>query len=263
MFNIMQKALIKKEVRTVVRSRGFFIEYMLVPLIMALILPVGVVIGVAAFNIDLSDFDELFAMMAIVLPNEDVELAIISLLMNTMMPMFFLMIPPMIVTAMAAGSFTGEKERRTLETLLYTPMSLKEIFSAKVAASLYVAMFVTVISFSMMLTAVMGLTWLLLGNMYVPDVLWAIIIGFIAPAFAFLAIIIQVRISAKAKSSEEAYQRGGVIVLPLILLLVGQMSGFMFIGFFGFLIIGALLVAISLLLMRGTFKKISYESLLK
>ena len=202
-------------------------------------------------------------MLQITLGDSQPEMVMISVVMDTVMPMLFLMIPPLIVTAMAAGSFTGEKERRTLETLLYTPMSLREIFMAKVAGTLFVGMFVTIVSFLIMMVSVIGLTFATLGQWYIPDVIWLVYIGIIAPAFAFLGIIIQVRVSAKAKSSEEAYQRGGVVVLPLLLVLVSQITGFMMIGPIGFLILGAILIGIGWILMRGTFKKMSYESLLK
>ena len=49
-------------------------------------------------------------------------------------PMFFLMIPLMVSTTSAACSFVGERENSTMETLLLAPVSLRQIFCAKVAA---------------------------------------------------------------------------------------------------------------------------------
>ena len=263
MLNAMQKTLISKEVRGVVRSQGFFTNYLLVPLIMSLIIPVGIVVAIGVFGVEITDFEDMFTMLAVTIPAYGAELVVIEMVMDFMMPMLFLMIPPLIVVAMAASSFTGEKERRTLETLLYTPMNLKQIFTAKIIASWTVGMIVTLVSFVVMMGSVMGLVWLMLGEVYVPNLSWFVIIVILAPAFALFGIILQIRISAKAKSSEEAYQRGGVIVLPLVLILGSQLSGIIFIGPTGFLIMGATLIGLSWILMKVTLRKMTYERLLK
>ena len=44
-----------------------------------------------------------------------------------------------------------EKEKRTLETLLYCPLSLRKIFQAKVLASFLLSMTVSLFSFAAML----------------------------------------------------------------------------------------------------------------
>ena len=48
------------------------------------------------------------------------------------MPPFFLFVPIMASSVMAASSFVGEKEKHTLETLLYSPLSLRQLFQSKV-----------------------------------------------------------------------------------------------------------------------------------
>ena len=263
MVNKMQLALIRKEMAGVTKSRSFFLDYMLLPLIFALIFPVGGVLAVVLMDSDSSELEQLMTMMMISLPEGGEDLAIIQMLINNIMPTFFLMIPPLIVTAIAAASFTGEKERRTLETLLYTPMSLREIFSAKVIGALLVGMIVTLISFVVMIVVVAGLVWVLLSELFIPGVVWAVVLFLVTPAFAFLAIIVQVRISAKAKSSEEAFQRGGILVLPLVLLLISQFTGFLLISAWMFAVLGVVLALIAWGLMRVAFRKFTYEELLK
>jgi len=262
MVNKMQAALIRKELRGVVKTRSFFLDYLLLPLVFALILPVGAVLLVVLMDTAATEFEQIMAMMMISIPEGGEDLALIQMLINNFMPMFFLMIPPMIVTAISAASFTGEKERRTLETLLYSPMSLREVFSAKIIGALLVAMIVTLVSFVVMVVFVAILVWFLLGVIFIPDLVWVVVLFLVAPAFSFLGIIIQVRISAKAKSSEEAYQRGGVLVLPLILLMVSQFAGFIMISTWMFAVLGVILAVIGWLLMRVAFRKFTYEELL-
>lgn len=54
-------------------------------------------------------------------------------------------------SVMAASSFVGEKEKHTLETLLYSPLSLKQLFQSKILAGFLVGMMVSYISFAAMM----------------------------------------------------------------------------------------------------------------
>ena len=49
---------------------------------------------------------------------ESVELAIAGIILNYILPAFFLMISIMTASVMAASAFVGEKEKHTLVTLL-------------------------------------------------------------------------------------------------------------------------------------------------
>lgn len=262
MVNKMQAVLIRKELKGVIGSRRFFLDYLLLPLIMALVVPVGAILAIV-FMDGGAEFEQLMTIMMISIPEGQADLAAIQMLINNIMPTFFLMIPVFTATVMAAASFTGEKERRTLETLLYSPMSLREIFSAKVLGALFLGLIVTVLSFIVMMVVVAFLVWFLLGEVFIPSVMWLVIIGLVAPAFVFLGIIVQVRISAKAKSSEEAYQRGSMLVLPLVMLLISQFAGILLISTWMFVVLGVVLAVLAWVLMRVAFSKFTYEELLK
>ena len=76
---------------------------------------------------------------------------IFSLILNQIMPSFFLIIPIMTSSVMAASSFVGEKEKHTLETLLYSPLSLGRLFQSKILAGFSVGMMISYSSFAAML----------------------------------------------------------------------------------------------------------------
>ena len=59
---------------------------------------------------------------------------------------FYLVFPSVIAATAAADAFAGERERRTLETLLATPLSDRAIFGGKVAAAMIFATMVAAIS---------------------------------------------------------------------------------------------------------------------
>ena len=265
MINKKQQALIRKELRGVVLESGFFLNYLLLPLIMSLVIPVGAVLAVSLADVTatISELEFMLTGLGIYLPPGLEEMTIIGLIINNLIPTFFLMIPTIVVTVVAASSFTGEKERRTLETLLYVPLSLKEIFLAKVLTALILGLFITYVSFLIMVASVTTLVWVLLGELFIFGLTWLVILGLVAPALAFLGIVIQVAISAKAKSSEDAYQRGSVLVMPLILLLVSQVAGIILINAWLFALLGLILFLIAYVMIGRVVKNFTYEKLLK
>ena len=62
---------------------------------------------------------------------------------------FFLIIPLMASSVIASDSFAGEKERKTIEALLATPISDSELLFGKMLVSFVPSMFVTIVSFVM------------------------------------------------------------------------------------------------------------------
>ena len=62
-------------------------------------------------------------------------------------------------------------------------------------------------------------------RVFVPTKLWGVMILWVAPAVATLGLGVMVRVSARARTSQEANQLGGAVILPLIVLAVGQSSG--------------------------------------
>ena len=60
---------------------------------------------------------------------------------------FFLIVPLMVSSILAADSLVGEKERKTLEGLLYTPLTDAELYVAKALVAMLPALALTLVSF--------------------------------------------------------------------------------------------------------------------
>jgi hypothetical protein len=58
------------------------------------------------------------------------QIFVVYFLVNMMAPLF-LVTPLMVSTVVAADSFASEKERKTMDALLYTPSTDRELFVAK------------------------------------------------------------------------------------------------------------------------------------
>jgi ABC-2 type transport system permease protein len=67
-----------------------------------------------------------------------------------------------------------------------------------------------------------------MGRIFFPNMMWIGLALWVAPAIAGLGLGTTVLISARAQSFQEAYQLGGVVVLPILLLVVGQATGILY-----------------------------------
>lgn len=261
--NVKQLALIKKDIRSITSNKQVFMVMLMLPLALTIVLPSIIVFVTVLVPEATSDFQKLLNMLPVTAGEYNQEQMILGLVLNKVMPAFFLMIPVMASSVMAASSFVGEKEKHTLETLLYSPLSLKQLFQSKILAGFSVGMMVSYISFAVMLLVLEMEMLFLTGSVMMPDISWLIIMLLIAPAISIVAIAVTVRGSAKAQTIEEAQQRAVFLIFPILALVIGQFTGVILVNSGLLLGLGIVLVALDVLLMRGAARKFTYEKLLK
>jgi ABC-type Na+ efflux pump permease subunit len=140
---------------------------------------------------------------------------------------FFLIVPVMVSTVIAANSFAGEKERRTLEGLLYTPLSDAELVIGKITASFLPAVGFAWVCFGIYTGIVDLLGTPIVGQLFFPTANWWALMVLLVPTVSLLVISIVVLVSAKARGFQEANAIGGSIVLPIIGVVAAQAAGLM------------------------------------
>ncbi|MCQ4936430.1 ABC transporter permease [Anaerotignum propionicum] len=261
--NTKQLALIKKDIRGITSNKQVFMVMLIVPLALTIVLPSILVFVTALVPDAASDFQALLNMLPITEREGNQDQIILRLVLNKIMPAFFLMIPIMASSVMAASSFVGEKEKHTLETLLYSPLSLKQLFQSKILAGFSVGMMVSFISFAAMMIVLEIEMLFLTGAGIMPDISWLIVMLLIAPAISLVAIGITVRGSAKAQTIEEAQQRAVFLIFPIIALVIGQFTGVILVSTWLLLGMGVVLALLAALLMKGAVGKFTYEKLLR
>ncbi|MDD1677846.1 MAG: ABC transporter permease subunit [Methanomicrobiales archaeon] len=162
----------------------------------------------------------------------------------------FLIIPLMIASIIAAEAFVGEKERKTLEPLLYTPATDLELFVGKVLAALIPAVVFAWANFAVYTFVVNLAGWPVMHRIWFPTAVWWPMILWVAPAIALMGIAVTVLISSKVRTFMEAYQASGALVLIVVALLMGQIFGLIFLSPFVSLLVGAVLFALDALLIK-------------
>ena len=143
---------------------------------------------------------------------------------------FFLVVPLMASSVIASDSFAGEKERKTMETLFATPLSDGELFLGKVLVAFVPSMVVTVVSFLVYSTIVNMVSYVTLSRILLPNTVWILLIFGVAPEIALAGIGLTVMISTRVKGFREAQQISALLLIPILMLVFGQLSGAMLLG---------------------------------
>jgi hypothetical protein len=231
------RAVIRKDLYAVVRSKAVLIPLILVPLLMLVIMPaIMVFAGGAASSASAtagnSDIAELLAMAPEGLRSilESYECDQIWIVFSTvyMFAPLFLIIPMMVSSVIAADSFAGERERKTLEALLHTPLTNWELLLAKMLSAWLAALAVSLIGFVLYTVVVNLIGWPAMGRFFFPNLMWLALVFWVAPAAAGLGLGATVLVSSRVNTFQEAYQTGGLIVIPIVALVIAQSVGVMY-----------------------------------
>ncbi len=144
--------------------------------------------------------------------------------------LLFMIMPLAIPVTIATYSIVGEKTTRTLEPLLATPISTLSLLGGKALAAVLPAILVTWLGFGVFVVGtviISGGGSLLLGIL---NPLWLIAIFIVGPLLAFAAVCIAVMVSSRANDPRVAEQLSMLVILPLLALFFGQVTGFILIN---------------------------------
>jgi ABC-type Na+ efflux pump permease subunit len=226
----------QKDLREVRQNKMAWMPALIVPIIFVIILPMVLIVGPqlipmpeAELTAEMGDLNLLLDNLPPELQAQVAELegiqVFIVLLIGFMFAPMFLIIPLMLASVVGAESFVGERERKTLEALLYTPVSDRDLFLGKVLASVVPAFAITVLSFIAYTIVVNVTAFPVMGRVWFPISTWYPLIFWVAPAVATLGMAASVLVSSRVNTFMEAYQTSGALVIPVILLMIGQVSG--------------------------------------
>ncbi len=221
-------ALLGKELADVRQNPSVFVPAIIVALA-SLLLPFFVAVIVPALTgerlSDSSDFTvavELYRLQP-GMRSLDPETAIQAWVFQQFL-ILLLLTPVAGSMSVAAYSVIGEKQARTLEPLLATPIRTFELLAAKVLGSLIPALALTITCFGLYVVAAAAFARpgayraLLTGHSLA-------IVFLLGPLAALAALQMAVCVSSRVNDARSAQQIGALIVLPIAGLLVAQVTG--------------------------------------
>jgi ABC-2 type transport system permease protein len=219
------RTLINKEFLDLARNRAALVPVVLVTL-MSLVLPFGIVILVPALtgrglgdDADLVKVSRVAGVAATLSNDARVELFLFQQFL-----MLFLLTPITGAMALAAHAIVGEKQARTLEPLLATPVTTFELLTAKVLGALIPTLAISLIGLGLYAGGI-----LLFAAPGVPAAMASArtltLIVLVAPAAALVSLQAAILISSRVNDARTAQQFGVLIILPLTGVLVAQFTG--------------------------------------
>jgi len=154
----------------------------------------------------------------------------IVLILGYLIAPLFLILPLMLSCIIAAEAFVGEKERKTLEALLYTPATDAELFLGKMLASLVPGIAYTWANFVIFAIVTNIAGYPVMSRIWFPTESWLALMIFVVPAIALLGVSATVIISTRVRTFMEAYQVSGLLVVLIIALMIAQSMGLLFLS---------------------------------
>jgi ABC-2 type transport system permease protein len=219
------RTLITKEFLDLARNRAALLPIALVTLL-SLVLPFGIVIAVPAMTgRGLGEDADLVRLSAAAgLHRELSPDARVQLFLFQQFLVLFLLTPITGAMALAAHAIVGEKQARTLEPLLATPITTLELLAAKVAGALAPTLAISLAGLAIYMAGIVVFA--------APGVAAAMastrtlaLVALVAPAAALVSLQTAILISSRVNDPRTAQQFGVLIILPLTGVLVAQFTG--------------------------------------
>lgn len=194
------KELMIKDLQETRRNRYVFLSILFLPILLA-------VIGVFGVSV-----------IALSLGNSTGELPSDVLYLPDLFSGMLVLVPGIITTLIGSTSIVMEKNNRSLEPLLGTPISDSELFLGKSLAPLLPAMGATYLAFAIYIGGTIALTYPTLGYFVIPNAVTYIDMVFLAPIVGFLGTFAALLISSKVSDVRAAQQVSTFVILPVLII---------------------------------------------
>lgn len=171
------------------------------------------------------------------------------------------LVPIVSALTLVTTSVVTEKQARTLEPLLATPLTAGELLVAKIAMAFAGALTLTVFGFALLVgaTAALGEPGVA-GTFFSAQPL--LLVWMVAPSASLLTLVLGAIVSTRAKDVRSAQQFGVVVIVPFVGVFMSGLSGGGLLSPGTLVGVAAGLVAVALLLGRVAAARFSRERML-
>ncbi len=174
----------------------------------------------------------------------------------------YLVMPVFVPILVSSHAVAGEKEKRTLEPLLSSPVTPLELVVGKSLASLIPSVGICLLAFAALCVGVDLVAWPLAHELVLPNTMWTFGVLVVAPLFAFFGNGVAVLISARVGDSRLAQQLAGLFVLPLVGLAAGQFGGVLRAGTRYYALIGGVVLVLDVVILLAARRLFDRERLM-
>jgi ABC-type Na+ efflux pump permease subunit len=261
--------IFKKDWLEIKRNWQILMPIIIVPLIFSIVLPlvIGSIGNIPDSNVnDNQDFTALIPNLPIdiqnILVGMEPNLVTVYIMLVYLFSPILLIVPVMASSVIGSDSFAGERERKTIEALLATPISDGELLLGKILVCFIPAMTVSFVAYSLYMIMVDVITFGMFGMLLFPNVTWLILMFGVTPVIALCGIGLTIMISSKVKGFKEAQQISIVLLLPIMSLIFAQIFGLIFLGPLMLVMIIGLFATIDIVIYSVSVKIFQREEIL-
>lgn len=260
--NVNKVLLILKKEWLEIRQQRALVLTMILPPILAALLPVVIIFVISQFpemsgDKDIKDLAATLAKLNPVFAAMNEKELVQAVVGQQLATLFFLM-PIILPSVIASYSVVGEKTSQTLEPLLATPVKTWELLLAKCLSSLIPSVVLTWLGAALFAA---GLA-LVVASPAVFGVImsagWLMVLLLCAPLLALITIALTIAVSARANDPRTAQQISAILILPIMLVFFGQITGLLvlspLVALLGAVILG-LLAVVSVWLTTRIFQR--------
>jgi ABC-2 type transport system permease protein len=246
--------ILNKEWLEIRQQRTLLLTILMLPLLFTLI-AVGTFIAVGVLPVKgTSNLQTLPIPTLAGMSSNEITQALIGIQMS----LLFVIIPIVITSVIASYSIVGEKTSRTLEPLLATPIRTWELLVGKSLSAMLPAIAATWLAggIFVLCVALFSLSSRVFAAIVSPA--WLIVFLLWTPLLTLIGIAIMVAISSRVNDPRTAQQFSIFLVLPILGLIIGQVTGLFALGpLFAFVIFLALvlLAILAILIVTRLFQR--------
>ncbi|MEI6042793.1 MAG: ABC transporter permease subunit [Chloroflexota bacterium] len=138
---------------------------------------------------------------------------------------FFLPVPMVLPMTIASYSVVGEKEKKSLEPLLVTPIKTSELLTGKALSAVVPTVLLCWGSF----IALLFIIRLVLSEEVLKTIdvgVWVFTVLSWTPLLAIMTALAGIMLSSRARDARAAQQTGSLMVIPILILVLGLAFGF-------------------------------------
>jgi ABC-2 type transport system permease protein len=221
------KTIIKKEWAEVFKNRMVLFTVIFLPLLFAA-LPLIILGTTGGVGEDIStDMPEQFSQVC---PEDLSGGECFQVFMVSQFMLLFMMIPLIIPVNIAAYSVVGEKTTNSLEPLLATPITTAELLIGKNLSAVIPAVLATWLGFFIYAVGAGLLVESPAVTRALVNPLWLFAVIVVGPLLATLSVNFALMVSSRVTDPRAAEQISVVIILPLLVLFFGQITGLFYIN---------------------------------
>jgi ABC-type transport system involved in multi-copper enzyme maturation permease subunit len=251
------RAIVEKEVADARKNKMIVLSMALLPILL-----VALTLGTAFFmlNSDAGMDEDDMGIIPAELRDMDPMHAFL-MLMNDQYLFYFLLIPMMMPVYIAAYSIIGEKEAKSLEPLLATPISVWELLVGKSLAAVVPAVILTWLSF---IVLIIGGYFIMPEPVFLGMIrpVWILGMMLLSPLLALLSVLSGVIASSRMNDPRAAQQVTGIFVVPIIALSLVVLAGKIFLSVPMVILAAAVTLALDCVVLYFAVKLFQRETIL-